>query len=248
MTEMSVALDHERPGPIFDTDPIERMWLLRIGAVGAIAGALLAGIGNLLHPVTPRDDELGTAQVIAGSDAWTLIHIIIIAGTIGMLVGLISLRHALPATGFAGAMTRYGVTAAIMGTVLGILTVILDGVGAKQLADAWAAAPPADQAVYLRVVSANETTNFAIAGMFNAIFAGLTFIAFGLAVASSRIFQKWLGWVAFAAGIGSVAAGLVQAFTGKPTVASLILTIAGPTIIALWMLAMGILMARRASC
>jgi hypothetical protein len=247
MTATSIALDDERTNSRFDTDPIERMWLMRIGAVGAIAGALLAGVGNLLHPVTPRDDELGTAEVIAGSDAWTLIHLVIIAGTIGMLVGLVSLRHALPSAGFVGAMTRYGVVAAIMGTVLGILTVILDGVGAKQLADAWAAAPPADQALYLRVVSANETTNFAIAGMFNATFAGLTFIAYGLAVAGSRVFPRWLGWVALAAGIGSVSAGLVQAFTGRPTVASLILTIAGPTVIALWMLVVGILMARRAS-
>jgi hypothetical protein len=36
------------------------------------------------------------------------------------------------------------------------------------------------------------------------------------------------------AGLFSVAAGLVQAFTGEPTVPSLVLTIIGPTIISLW--------------
>jgi hypothetical protein len=31
-------------------------WLLRIGSVAGIVGALCAAVGNILHPVTPRDD------------------------------------------------------------------------------------------------------------------------------------------------------------------------------------------------
>jgi hypothetical protein len=222
----------------------EDWWLVRIGGVAAILGALLAGIGNLIHPITPRDDDVGVAQAIADSDAWTLIHLVIIAGTIAMLVGMVGVRGALPRDGFVGAMTRYGVLAGAIGTVLGILTVILDGVGAKQLADLWAALPADQKDIGLRIVAGNETQNFAIAGMFNLTFAGLPFLAFGLAVASSHVFPRWLGWLAFAAGAGSVAAGLVQALTGRPTVASLILTIIGPTVIALWMLVVGVLMVR----
>ena len=222
----------------------EDWWLVRIGGVAAILGALLAGIGNLIHPVTPRDDDAGVAQIMADTDAWTLIHLVIIAGTIGMLMGMVGVRSALPRDGFVGAMTRYGVLAGAIGTVLGILTVILDGVAAKQLADAWAAMPADQQVVGLRLVATNETQNFAIAGMFNLTFAGLPFLAFGLAVAASHVFPRWLGWLAFAAGAGSVAAGLVQALTGRPTVASLILTIIGPTVIALWMLVVGVLMVR----
>jgi hypothetical protein len=223
----------------------EDWWLVRVGAAGAIGGALLAGVGNLVHPVTPRDDDLGVARVIADTDAWTLIHLAIVAGTIGMLVGMVGVRYALPRVGFVGAMTRYAVIAGVIGTVLGILTVILDGVGAKQLADRWAGLPAADQDLALRLVALNETINFAIAGMFNATYAGLPFIALGLAVAHSAVFPRWLGWVAVAAGSASVIAGIFQALTGRPTVESLILTILGPTVIALWMIVVGLLMARR---
>jgi hypothetical protein len=45
-------------------------WLLRIGAGAGVIGAVLAGVGNLLHPITPRDDPSRVAQVIAGSDSW----------------------------------------------------------------------------------------------------------------------------------------------------------------------------------
>jgi hypothetical protein len=83
--------------------------------------------------------------------------------------------------------------------------------------------------------------------MFNLSFAGVPFILLGLAVALSGVYPRWLGWLAAFAGVGSVAAGLVQAFTGKPTVASLILTIIGPTIISLWVFIVGVLLSRQAA-
>jgi hypothetical protein len=221
-------------------------WLSRIGSVCAVGGAVLAAVGNLLHPVTPRDDPVGVARVIAESDAWTLIHEVIILGTILMFFGLIAIGDSIGGEA-AGALARLGVYAAAVGTTLGLATVILDGVGAKQLADQWAAAPDGTKAVGLSLVSMNETLNFALAGLFNMSFAGVTFILLGFAVALSDVYPPWLGWVAAFAGLFSVAAGLVQAFTGEPTVASLVLTIIGPTIISLWVLVMGVLMGRQAA-
>lgn len=223
-----------------------RYWLSRIGSVCAIAGALLAAVGNILHPVTPRDDPVGVARVIAESDAWTLIHEVIILGVILMFLGLIAIAASIGG-GASGALAHLGVYAATVGTTLGLATVILDGVGAKQLADQWAAAPESTKAAALSLVSMNETLNFALAGLFNLSFAGVPFILLGLAVALNGVYPRWLGWIAAFAGLGSVAAGLVQAFTGEPTVASLVLTIIGPTIISLWVLVMGVLMGRRAT-
>jgi len=57
-------------------------WLLRMGSGAGVLGAVLAGVGNLLHPITPRDDPPGVARVIADSDLWTLIHLAIIIGII----------------------------------------------------------------------------------------------------------------------------------------------------------------------
>jgi hypothetical protein len=46
--------------------------------------------------------------------------------------------------GIAEALARLGVYAAIIGVTIGLVTVVLDGVAAKQLADQWAAAPEAE--------------------------------------------------------------------------------------------------------
>jgi hypothetical protein len=120
--------------------------------------------------------------------------------------------------------------------------VILDGVAAKTLADQWAMASESEKTIALNLVSTNETIDFALAGLFNMSFAGLPFILLGLAIALTGVFPRWLGWTAATAGVGSIGAGLVQAFTGEPTIASLILTIIGPTVISLWLLVMGILL------
>jgi hypothetical protein len=224
---------------------VEERWVLRIGGWAAVVGSLLGGIGNLVHPVTPMHDPVGVARVIAGSRQWVPVHLAIVVGIVLMLGGLVALYHTLRG-GVAGALARLGLFAAVAGVTIGLVLVILDGVAAYQLAQEWAAAPPGDQAVALGLVHLNETLNFALASLFNLVFAGVTFILFGLAVALSDVYPRGLGWIVLVAGVASVAAGLVQAFTGEPTEASRGLTIFGPTVITLWLLVVGILLVRMA--
>jgi len=228
------------------TEPITtQRWIFRLGAAAAIVGSLAGMVGNLIHPATPLDDPPGVARVIADSDAWTPIHLIIVAGIMLMLGGLLALYRSIPG-GLAGALAQLGWAAAIAGVTVGLILVILDGVAARQLALEWARAPAQEQAAALRIVLANETTNFALASLFNILFAGATFILYGLAVALSNVYPRWLGWIAVTAGLGSIGAGLIQAMTGESTAVSRILTIIGPTVITLWLAVMGILLARLA--
>jgi len=128
---------------------------------------------------------------------------------------------------------------------VGLILVILDGVAARQLAEEWASAPAAEQGMALRLVSANETLNFALASLFNILFAGVAFILFGLAVATSDGYPRWLGLVVVVGGLGSIWAGLIQAEAGSPVPASRILTIIGPTVITLWLFVIGIMLVRK---
>jgi hypothetical protein len=220
-------------------------WVYMFGGLAAIIGSRLGMVGNLIHPATPLADPEGVVRVIAESDAWPLIHLVIVFGIVLMLGGLVALNRSIP-DGVARALARFGLAAAIVGIAIGVVLVILDGVAAKQLADHWAIAPQEERTIALRIVLANETINFALASSFNIVFAGATFILFGLAVAFSGVYRVFLGWVVVVAGIVSVGAGLIQAFTGEPTMASRILTIIGPTVITLWLLVIGVLLVRKA--
>ena len=219
-------------------------WVFRLGGGAAIIGAILGGVGNAVHPVTPENDPVGVARVIADSGMWTPIHLAIVFGIALMLGGLVAIRHSIR-EGVAGALARFGLIAAVAGATIGLILVILDGVAARQLAQEWAAASSGERSIALGLVHANETINFALASLFNFVFAAASFILFGLAVAFSDTYPRWLGWVAVVAGVLSLAAGGIQSAVGEPTEASRVLTIIGPTVITLWLLVMGILMLRK---
>jgi hypothetical protein len=218
-------------------------WIVRYGARAGIVGALLGMVGNLLHPPTPTADAEGVAHAIAQSDLWVPVHLAIVIGLILMLGGLAAIRHAIDGGPAAGA-ARLGYASAIAGVTVGVILVTLDGLAAKHLADSWATAPAAEAATALRLVTAEETFNFALAALFNILFAGVTFILYGLAASWSRRFPRWLGWVVVVAGAGSIVVGLIQASVGESTGVSRILTIIFPTIITLWLVVMGVLVAR----
>lgn len=219
-------------------------WFHRAGAACAVVGSAAAGVGNLLHPVTPRDDPRGVADVIAGSGGWTAIHLVILAGVFLMFVGLVAIADAIAAPPRTDVLVRLAVTAAALGTAFGALTLVLDGVAAKQLADSWAGNPGE---VSLGAVTTNETINFALAGLFNLMFAGFPYLLLGAAMVRSHMFAPWVAWVAVAAGAFSVLAGMFQLATGHPTTTSLVLTIIGPSVITAWTLVVGILLWRRGS-
>lgn len=221
-------------------------WGFRIGAGGAVAGSLLAGVGNLLHPATPVGQSEGVARVIAESAAWTPTHLMIVAGLILIFAGLVAISRSIKG-GLAGALAQFGYAAAVAGITIGVLLVAIDGVAAKHLADVWAVAPPGERATALRLVLAEESVNFAIASAFNIVFAGATYILLGLAVALSRVYPRPLGWVAVVMGLGCIVAGLIQALTGEPTLLTKTLTIIFPTIITLWTALLGVLLWRNVS-
>ena len=219
-------------------------WLFLIGGVAAIVGSLLGMVGNLIHPDTPIGDPAGVAQAIVQSEAWLPIHLAIVVGIILMFGGLVALAHSVRGD-LAVSLARLGLATAIAGVAVGLVLVILDGVAARQLAEDWAAAPAAEQATALRILAANETMNFALASLFNILFAGVAFILFGLAVAASEGYPRWLGLFVVLGGLESIGAGLIQAEAGEPLVASRVLTIIGPTVITLWLFVMGILLVRK---
>ena len=224
------------------TEVVEDRWVFRLGGVSAVAGALLGMVGNLIHPVTPIDDPAGVARVIADSGAWAAMHYAIVLGIVLMLGGLVAIHRSIRG-GLAGALSRFGLVAAISGATIGLILVILDGVAARQLAQEWSDAST-NRDIALALVHANETINFALASLFNLVFAAATFVLFGAAAIASGIYPRWLGWVAVVAGALSFVAGTIQAFVGEPTDASRIVTIVGPTMITLWLLWMGVLLIR----
>jgi hypothetical protein len=220
-------------------------WVFRFGGASAILGAVLGLVGNLLHPATSGPGHpADTARVVAESAIWIPLHVVLLVSFIFMLGGLIAIHDSIEG-GLAGACARFGLFSAIVGTAGGVVLLALDGFAAKHLAEYWSSVSAADRSGALAAFRAEDAINFALLSPLNLVFAGFTFVLYGLAAALSNIYPRWLGWIAVAGGAGGAVSGVVQAHIGEPSGLTNALGVAAPTIITLWLFVMGILLIRR---
>ena len=220
--------------------------LYRIGAVSAIVGSILAGAVNLLHPRTPHIDRVEAfLPLVAGSAAWVGIHVGILFAVLLWTGALLAVWRSL-GTEPGAAWAELGLAGALVSAAIGLVWMAADGIAMKVVADAWASAAAAEKAVAFRDGFVLAKVNIAIFTVWDICFFGVTFILYGLAVATSGAYPKWLGWVAMLAGIGSALVGLNLAYQGP---SHLVLNILFPIfsiILTVWVFVMGVLLWRRA--
>jgi len=120
----------------------------------------------------------------------------------------------------------------------------ISGFGLSALAEAWKSAPATDQPDLVRI---GETILYVLNGTWRSVhsyFHGLPFILIGLAVAFSRRFPAWAGWLAVAGGAASLLGGILQFLGAIPGTEQLVIIPA--QVVSLWMLIMAFLMWRQA--
>lgn len=221
--------------------------LFRIGSVSAIVGSILAIVVNLLHPrsASLKNPE-AFLRMIAESTIWVGDHVGIVFAVLLVTGGLIAIYRSIPdepgaawaRLGFAGALVSAAILCVLMAT---------DGITVKVLADAWAKAPATEKAVAFSVAHALALVDFAIFSIWTIVFFGVTIILYGLAVSTTSVYPKWLGWVAVLAGIGSALIGLNQAYKGPSVLVTNVLFPIFSIIITIWVLVMGVLLWRKTS-
>ncbi len=221
--------------------------LLRIGAVSLIVGFVLIIVHVALlavdAPLSDPGDTEAFIQSIVDSSIWAGIHLLVLVPLLLGVGGLLALYRSI--TGEPGAaLAQLGFAAALMGGAITSVSVAILGGGAmKELADAWGAA--ADKEVPFAVAEATVLISFDIGSWGNLVFYGVAPILYGLAIALTGIYPKWLGWVAVAGGVGGVLIQTVQFSQGVSQVTSGVY-VASFLVVNLWLVVIGVLMWRRA--
>jgi hypothetical protein len=210
--------------------------------VSAIIGALLFIVANVLHPRSPNI-EITQAQIetVAASDIWLTDHLVLLVSGLLLLGGLIALRKSI--TGQPGAAwAEFGYVSALVSTGVWVVLVGLDGITSKIVHDAYAAAPDAGT---LAIAELMEEIDIGLFSTFIIVFFGVTLLFYGLGVALSDNFPRWLGWVAVVLATASLITGFVQAYTGLSVLVTSMLFASFSSFLTLWLLIMGVLMWRR---
>jgi len=217
----------------------------RIGAVLFLLGLVVLVISTQLHPghENPMDNP-AVFREYAQSESWIAVHLAQFAGFLLVIGGLVALYFSIAIRAdAAAAVARFGLaTAVTTGATFTILQAV-DGIALKRAVDAWASAPP-DQEV--AAFAAAEAIRWIEIGVNSLAFSlvGLTLVIYGIALALSSVYPRWLGWVAAAAGVAHVIRGVGVSYEGfVPSIAALI----GLALLALWTVVMAVLMWRRSN-
>ena len=207
---------------------------LRVGGGAAMVSAVLALIFNLLHPrgdVDPVTEEL---ELVLGSDIWLFDHYMLAWALAFGVVGLIAIGWSYtdaPAQGWARAATA----AAIVSLGIALITLAVDGMAQKAVADEWAAAQ--DDTTYATAAAVSEIS----AALFTATIGslrGLTPVLFAITGFNSAQYPKWLAWLALISGLTGFVASTIQFYGGISPTSVWIYTVAslGYTV---WLFMMG---------
>jgi hypothetical protein len=232
-------------GDDMETDKQIPMW--RIGSIMLIAGSILGVVTNLMHPNPPDiGDPIAQLKLISSSHHWGPVHVGIVLASIIRLGGLVGFTQSF-AGGYGAAWARIGLAGAIVSGAGVLVLFAVDGIASQRLAIAWATAQASELAIAYQVSQSNQYVGFGIYGLWIMIFFGLTYIAYGLAVAFSQEYPRWLGWVAVTAGVGSFVVGYFQYFSGLTDLLTNKLFPGFAIVLAIWSVVMGWLLWRRAS-
>jgi hypothetical protein len=119
----------------------------------------------------------------------------------------------------------------------------VDGIALQRAVEAWVSAPP-DQTV--AAFAAAEAIRWIEIGVNSLSFSlvGLTLVLYGIALALSGVYPRWIGWLATAAGVAQVFRGVDTSYQGFGTS---ITELIGLALLALWTVIMAVMMWRRSN-
>ena len=220
--------------------------LLRIGGVLAVVGPIAFIVGNFLVIGRGGGDPADTAaQLRDAAESTTSVEgrLLIFVGSALMVGALVALYRSIT-EGPGAALATLGLASALVS--LAVFSVVLgtNGIAGKETAEAWVNAPAEEKAAAFRVAEAVQHIVIGVISL-GSLLNGTAILLYGLAIALSNIYPKWLGWAAVVVGLIGAFAGVSIFLTGasKGTLLSFLLF---ALLSALWVLVMGVLMWRRA--
>jgi hypothetical protein len=221
-----------------------RQHLARIGAAAAVIGALTLFIATLLHPLSadPNDAPAAFAEY-AADRLWVASHLGQFLGVAVLAVALVALAGAMEA-GAPSAWARIGVVGTAASVAGAAALQAVDGVALRMMVGRWAQASGEARARAFEGAFAVRQIEVGMASLLGAVF-GLTISVFGVAMLLGRRFPVWLGWVGLLGGLGTVAGGVAQAYTGFSGL-SMALSMPASCVLLVWALVVGVFLWRLA--
>ena len=213
----------------------------RIGAVCAIAGAMLLLAGTWLHPMPADPNNAAQAFAAYAHDRlWVASHLAQLVGIALALGALLILAQQLE-TGGAAVWARLASAGAIASLALAAALQAVDGIALRAMVENWAAAAQKESA--FQSAFAVRQVEIGLASVLSLVL-GATATLLGVALLDGVKYPRWIGGLAIAGGAPTALSGVVMAFSGFSDLEMAINMPASAVLVA-WVLTLGFLMWRR---
>ena len=215
----------------------------RIGAVCAIAGAMLLLAGTWLHPMPADPNNAAQAFAAYAHDRlWVASHLAQLVGIALALGALLILAQQLE-TGGAAVWARFASAGAIASLALAAALQAVDGIALRAMVENWMAAAATQKESALQSAFAVRQVEIGLASVLSLVL-GATAALFGVALLDGLRYPGRIGGLAIAGGASTALSGIVMAFSGFSDLERAINMPASAVLVA-WVLALGFLMWRR---
>ena len=216
----------------------------RVGATCAVTGTALLFIGTYLHPMGADPNEpVAAFTEYAADHLWVASHLTQLAGVAAIVAALLFLTEQLKESR-GSSVARIAAAGAIASLTLAAALQAVDGIALKAMVDAWAVAPASQKQGVFHAAFAVRQIEIGLASMVS-LSLGLTATLSGGALFGDDRYPKWFAVLAIAGGVPTMVAGVVMAYTGFSGLAMAI-NMPANLLLLLWMLALGVLLWRRA--
>ena len=182
--------------------------LYKIGAVGAILGAVITQVSGIMHPVETSDLFNPALHVpeVAANPTWLFVYFGFTVGFILLFTGLIAIAESIkeePGASWA----KIAISLAGVSTALSLIFFVLDGFSMKIIAVAVVAA--GNDAANMAAAGAVDRIGRAYHGMWTFFTWGLTPLVYGITVFKSGTYPKWLGLLPMLGGTVALVTGAI---------------------------------------
>jgi len=216
----------------------------KLGAIAAIAGALLLFAGTFLHPLgADPNDPLAAFTEYAADPLWVTSHLMQLIGLLLMVVALLLLSRRM-AGGRGSGWAYLGAVGAGASLSVAAALQAVDGIALKVMVDSWAAASPTEKGMLFYAAFGVRQIEVGLASILS-LLLGLTVAIYGIALVLDHNFPRWLGWLAIIGGIPTAASGIIMAYRGFSDVAMTI-NMSASSLLLVWIIGLGVWMWRLA--
>jgi hypothetical protein len=216
---------------------------LRMSATLLLAGQLLYIVITQFHTGGDANDHPAIFAAYAGSGIWKAVHVGQFLSTAILVAGLLALFFATDARDVTARWAgRFGAASAVVALALYAVLQAVDGVGNKEVDDAWVAAQGAEKTARFASAEAMRWLEWG-ARSYHDFALGLALLLFGAAVARTAWVARPLAYLVGLSGLAYVAQGWVVGSEGFSSTNTILILLAWALSLA-WMIWLAVL-ARR---